>query len=79
LFAKQAYGHLDARKQIMSDRLELLCAEVQAIDYFEWHYQHALTRNESDELSHELRLERREQIVSAMQVIFAKSRLVPRG
>jgi len=62
----------------MSDRLELLCAEVRAIDYFEWHYQHAITRNESDELSHELRLEQREKIVSAIQVIFAKSRLVPR-
>jgi|GEM_PF-4944508 len=59
----------------MSDRLELLCAEVRAIDYFEWHYQHALTRTESDARSHELRLEHREKIVSAIQVIFAKSRL----
>ena len=59
----------------MSDRLELLCAEVRAIDYFEWHYQQALTRDESDEWSHELRLERREQLVSAIQVIFVKSRL----
>ncbi len=57
----------------MSDRLELLCAELRAIDYFEWQYRRATHPNDSDEMSHELRLERRKRIVSEIQVIFAKS------
>ena len=57
----------------MTDRLELLCAELRAIDYFEWHYRHATRRNDSDELSHQLRIERRERIVSEIQVTFASS------
>ena len=61
----------------MSDRLELLCAEVRAIDYFEWHYRRVTQPNQSDELSHELRQERRERIISEIQVLFAKFRQLP--
>ena len=40
------------RETGMTDRLELLCAELRAIDYFEWHYRRVRRPNESDELSH---------------------------
>lgn len=70
----QAAWLLVCKDQIMSDRLEVLCAEVRAIDYWEWHYRRATTPRDSDELSHELRTERREEIVSEIQAICAKSR-----
>ena len=60
-----AVGH------VMNDRLEPLCAELRAIDYFEWHYRHPTHPSDSDELSHQLRLERRQRIVTEIQVIFA--------
>ncbi len=63
----------------MSDRLELLCAEICAIDYFEWHYGRAAHRRESDEISHELRLERRERLISEIQVVSAKARQIRRN
>jgi len=71
-------AHLQT-KHLMTKRLELLCAELRAIDYWEWHYRRATTPRDSDDLSHELRQERREQIVSEIQVIFAKSRVTEKN
>ena len=72
-FHERPNGRTLAGNRNMNDRLELLCAELRAIDYFEWQYRRATHLNDSDEMSHELRLERRERIVSEIQVICAKS------
>lgn len=58
----------------MNDRMDILCAELCAIEYWDWNYRHSPEVTESDDLSHELREERRAQIISEIQVIFAKSR-----
>ncbi len=70
------WGFLAARvllEIIMSERLELLCAELRAIDHWEWLYRVSSPTSEADELSHRLRQARREEIVSEIQVLFAKS------
>jgi hypothetical protein len=57
----------------MNGRLETLCAELRAIEYWEWDYRRS-TPSPLDELSHELRQERGKQIVSEIQVVFTGER-----
>ena len=63
----------------MGNRMEALCAELCAIDYWEWLYRESSSRTESDGLSHALRQARRAAIMSEIQVLHFRSALQERS
>ena len=54
----------------MDSRVEVLCAELRAIEYWEWLYQQRSPPSKADEISHKLRQARRTEIMIALQVLY---------
>ena len=51
----------------MNEKIDALCAELRALDYWEWLYQQAIIPTEADVISHRLRQARRTEITSELQ------------
>ena len=56
----------------VQEDIDALCAELRAIDYWEWLYRHDPS-TEADEISHQLRRARRAEILIALQVLHYRS------
>ena len=59
----------------MGNCMQALCAELRAIEYWEWLYHESPSRMASDDLSHALRQARRATIMSEIQVLHFRSAL----